>query len=240
MKKLILVLIFVISLTFLVSNNAEAAFSADWGYSWDSPHVKGYKYVAKWLIDNSYASSIPQAIHFAKKHYIGYESGDSDPFYFDPGDYSAEIVYENSAYINKNLAGYYTETLDVISKFELFTGTDGAGSGSKNFSVSEGFGLYLHSYYLEGTDWFTDRFDNSAQSGVRLPKNHAQALIYELEENSKWLIVWEDLDMTGCHVDRDYNDMYILLTKSTVPEPASLFLFGIGLIGIPLLKRRKQ
>ena len=40
--------------------------------------------------------------------------------------------------------------------------------------------------------------------------------------------------------DFDYDDMIILVRQSQIPEPASMMLLGSGMIGLRLLKRRKN
>jgi len=64
-----------------------------------------------------------------------------------------------------------------------------------------------------------------------------QSVIYELSQNEKWLIAWEDLDATGSSTDNDYQDMFVTVTA--IPEPNSAALLLLGLISLLLYNLTK-
>jgi hypothetical protein len=54
--------------------------------------------------------------------------------------------------------------------------------------------------------------------------------------NTAWLL-WDD---SGANMDDDHDDLVIRLTHRRVPEPGTLALFGAGLIGLALFRRRRN
>lgn len=54
--------------------------------------------------------------------------------------------------------------------------------------------------------------------------------------STAWLL-WDD---SGANMDDDHDDLVIRLRHRRVPEPGTLALFGAGLIGFALLRRRRN
>jgi len=232
-------ILFLVAVCVFFAGHADAhAFAVNWGNSWDYDHSPGYTFLGRWLVANGYYSTMAGAESFAKTGYKGYGTGDDPYFWRCCFGAVAQVVYENSAYSGRTCLGYYTGTGASKDLDELLTGTQ---NGPIEFAPSESFGLYIDSPYHGWTHWCTDRAENaSSQTGPTTLNGggEPQGLIYELVPGSQWLIAWEDLDATG-RSDNDYNDMYVLLSAKT-PEPATLALFGLGLAGCAIRRKRNR
>jgi hypothetical protein len=53
--------------------------------------------------------------------------------------------------------------------------------------------------------------------------------------NTAWLL-WDD---SGAGPDDDHDDMIVRLTFRSVPEPGTLALLGVGLVGIAIMRRKR-
>ncbi|MBF0478086.1 MAG: PEP-CTERM sorting domain-containing protein [Candidatus Omnitrophica bacterium] len=206
-----------------LTTNAHASFSVNWQKSYDD-HLYGYQQLGKWLVTNNYYTNQAVAENFAKTGYIGYESGEADPFYWAGGQKATvQIVAETTEFKNQTVLGYYYSG-NPSGTTQLLSGTQ---NGPTSLSATNPFGFYITT---PGNTWYTDRFDNSNKS--------AQALVYSLGTD-KWLIAFEDSNSTVSSTDNDYNDMYVLVdTNNVVPEPMSLLLLGSGLAGFLGLRRK--
>jgi hypothetical protein len=57
----------------------------------------------------------------------------------------------------------------------------------------------------------------------------------------QFINAWEDLPLWGS-TDKDYNDMVILVSSikaAPIPEPATMLLLGLGILGIGVVSRTK-
>lgn len=141
------------------------------------------------------------------------------------------IVVEHAGFSNLNAFGIY-DVLDQSKRLEIFSGSAGAGSMSF-FLPPDSFSSGLFGFYLETPSglWFSESAKNSDGA------DHMVAF----ELNGQYLFGWEDLASSAW--DQDYNDFVVLVSGVkgvNVPEPATLGLFGLGLVGLSMVRRRKQ
>lgn len=142
----------------------------------------------------------------------------------------AEIIVEHAGYRNLNSFGIY-DIYDPTKRKTIFTGSQGAGA-YKSFLptdfTSDVFGFYLDT--PDGT-WFSQAALNSDGA------DHLVA--YQL--GGQYFFGWEDLASKSW--DQDYNDFVVLVSGVngvSVPEPATLGLLGLGVLGMGVFRRRKQ
>jgi hypothetical protein len=145
---------------------------------------------------------------------------------------TATLQIEIAGYAGTNVFGWYD--LTTGNRTVIFNGPDSAGKVI-SFTPTVHYGFYIQANG-NGAIYYTESNRNSSDVGFQ----HFAAFL-GTPADTYWLGI-EDLAVgpngTG---DRDYNDMVVKVTSTAapVPEPASLALFGSGLISAAAFGRKK-
>ena len=212
---------------------------------WDNGSWDGnYKNIGYCLTGSCGMPDAPGAIDFWGATFYSVASGTHsadtgggfDPnFYFEkdtPGS-TAALKIEIAGFADRNTFGWFSITTDsqgnpvVGTPNELFSGTEGAGAVA-TFTPTSYYGFYLTT--PQGNTFYTLSSQGS-------DPGYQHFAVFSGPGESYWLGM-EDLKFGNCYSsDKDYNDMVVYVAP--VPEPATLTLFGTGLIGLAALVRRR-
>jgi hypothetical protein len=147
---------------------------------------------------------------------------------------TATLMLEVAGYSNQNTFGWYTVDAGTINLNQLFSGS-ASPPATLSFTPGEVFGFYITT--PQNYTYFTQSAYNRVTStGASADTAFQHFALFQQQPNTYWLGI-EDLFGGG---DRDYNDMVVKLTYVPVPEPRTMILLGIGLLGLGLFGRRRM
>jgi hypothetical protein len=171
------------------------------------------------------------------------------------------MIIEVAGFANTNCFGVY-DMANPSNTVQLFTGPDSAGaqvtlsiSGSGDVYINHSdtgidfsgnhFGFYLYVPTTRNT-WYSDTSLNSdnidhmvAYQGKDIDEVQLSPWPPGLWTDNEYVLAFEDLD-AGSTVLSDYADMVVMVESvMPTPEPTTLLLLGIGMLGLTFTTRRK-
>lgn len=160
-----------------------------------------------------------------------YSATDSGAF-----DKSFEIFSQSAEPAGQFSPSLTSETLtfrDVAGLFEVTKtySDDSIDTNDDWFELDSTFGFYFG--VNQGYTFYTDSTLNSHEPG----REH---ITTAYNKNNRDLFIFLD-DQIGPNADRDFTDMIVFANDlQPVPEPTTMLLFGVGLVGLAGVARRNK
>jgi len=144
---------------------------------------------------------------------------------------SSIILEELAGYKHNTTFGWYNAA--THDSQQIFSGSDGKGANAEvNFGGVMDIGFYIDPNGVTNNRMYTENLLNT--------HSDIQVAIFKIEElENSYILGWEDLDLNGgTGGDRDYQDMIVRITIAQVPEPSSMAMFGLGLLGLVVTRKK--
>lgn len=185
--------------------------------------------------------------------YYGTGTGNVSNMWFSSSSGSLVTVSLQGIFTNETTAangidyfGYYTldSNGNVTGMSQLFSA--GSGSvGTKIFAVSPGqsYGFYIENVEGQGTPFETDYYymmdsgdDYSNVSNATI-QSLQHVAVFDENANTYYLGAEDSFPGLG---DGDFNDMILEVSAVATPEPVTVALAGMGLVGLGAFARRRR